>query len=77
MDLFNAHLTPACQPERWIKKIKNSTIFWQAQSQLQLCWIELVFSFDFPHPPGKYQNLIFKVNVHTKQYQTMPNAPSQ
>ena len=25
-------------------------IYWQAQSQLQLCWTELVFIFGFPHP---------------------------
>ena len=27
LDLSNAHLTPASQAERWIKKFKNSTIF--------------------------------------------------
>ena len=27
MDLSIAHLTPASQAERWIKKFKNSTIF--------------------------------------------------
>ena len=35
-----------------------------------------VFIFSFPHPhPGKYRNLIFKVNVHTKPcpYHTRPN----